>query len=119
MLNLFDSVGSDIQKELILRFLDDPNKPSYPEGYPIISKELSILGVKAYDFALPRSNHKSLETFHAKAIGIDNNRIYVGLSNMNWASKENSMEMGVILRGETASRLFKVIDKILLISKVV
>ena len=119
VLNLFKSVKSEIQKELILRFLDDPSNTSYPVGYPIVSKELSQLCVKVYDFALPRHGSKSLETFHAKAIGIDNNRIYIGSSNMNWASKENSMELGVVLRGKTAGRLFRVIDKILLISNMV
>ena len=115
-MKLFKSVKNNVSKDLVLRFLGDSSSNNYPVGYKYISQELSSIDVNVHDFAIARAGTTLLETFHAKAIGVDNNRIYIGSSNMSWASKENSMEMGVVLRGETANRLFKVMDKIIDIS---
>ena len=74
------------------------------------------MDVAIYDFTLPREGETMIETFHAKAVCVDNSMVYVGSSNMSVYSREHSMELGVIVKGITANRLAAILDKIMQIA---
>lgn len=75
------------------------------------------MNAKVYDYALPRADSTGIETFHAKVVLADWTDAYVGSSNMNRASLERSMEMGVLIRGDGARSVAIVIDAILKAAK--
>jgi phosphatidylserine/phosphatidylglycerophosphate/cardiolipin synthase-like enzyme len=58
-----------------------------------------------------------LETFHAKAILSDNNKAYIGSSNFDKYSLENSMELGAYISGEPVRLVASIIKCILSISE--
>lgn len=116
VVSLFRNSPPSTSKALILRFLDRPNLPGYPEGYISIEPQLKEMDVAIYDFTLPREGETMLETFHAKAVCVDNSMVYVGSSNMNVYSREHSLEIGVIVKGNTANRLAAILDKIMQIA---
>lgn len=93
-----------------------PSHPSYPTGYDLISEELSKLGVNVCDYAVVKLEAPGYETFHAKIVLSDRSTVYVGSSNMNKASKERSMEMGLVVEGRAAQKIAHVIDSIIKIS---
>jgi hypothetical protein len=74
---LFEAANESVSKELILRFLQNPDSDLFPEGLPSIRGDLNRLRVKVYDFAVPRPDTPSFfETFHAKVICADGKRAY-------------------------------------------
>ena len=110
---LFNVAKDTVSKELILRFLQDPSSNLYPEGLPAILADLKRLGVKVYDFAVPRPDTPQFyETFHAKVICADGNRAYVGSANLSRHSKETSMEMGMLVSGTVARRVDAVLQTV-------
>lgn len=113
LLGLLGKVAPSARKTVILRYLSLPSHPSYPEGYETVRSELAQLGVHVSDYCHPRANAKGLETFHAKVLLADDDYAYIGSANMNKASLEHSMELGVLLRGEAATDTARVIDAIL------
>jgi phosphatidylserine/phosphatidylglycerophosphate/cardiolipin synthase-like enzyme len=82
----------------------------------VLRPALAQLGVEVYDYAIPRPAGAGTETFHAKVVLADDNYAYVGSANMNKSSLEYSMELGILVRGEAATLVSKVIDAILQIS---
>ena len=115
--DLFSLVDEGVEKILILRFLHKgPNDRNYPQGYSTIAQFLIENGVKVYDFAVTRPGTQFLETFHAKSILVDQKVAYVGSANMNKYSLDNSMEMGVLLKGETVNLVSVILNAILDIS---
>ena len=112
-LSLFKVAKNSISKELILRFLQDPNSDLYPDGLPGILSELGKLDVKVFDFAVPRPDTPNFfETFHAKVISADGERAYVGSANLSKHSKETSMELGMLVSGTAALRVESILTKI-------
>ena len=112
-LSLFSAARQGVAKELILRFLGDPDSGLYPDGFPIIADELRQLQVDVYDFAIPRPSNPSFhETFHAKIIGADGTRAYVGSANLNRHSKETSMELGMLVTGTAARHVHRILEKV-------
>ncbi len=110
---LFNVTNESVSKELILRFLRDPSSNLYPEGLPLILADLSRLGVKIFDFAVPRPDTPQFyETFHAKVICADGSRAYVGSANLSQHSKETSMEMGILVSGTAAIRVDAILNKV-------
>ncbi len=117
LINLFRACPIDVKKELVLRFLSfDRSSPRYPVGYTAVEEELKALGVKVYDYALDRDNDKVLETFHAKIVLSDNKKAYIGSSNFHKYSLENSLELGVLIIGEPANIVRKLLNTIINIS---
>lgn len=113
VLALFGKTRSEVKRILILRYLNMPSHPSYPTGYDLVSEELSRLGVKVYDYAVEKLDAPGYETFHAKVVLADRSTAYVGSSNMNKASKERSMEMGLVVQGRAAQQISRVLESIM------
>lgn len=88
-------------------------KDDYPKGYDSIAPWLSESVVKLFNYSLPRAGSVGRETFHAKVVLCDNNAAYLGSSNMNGASLEYSMEMGVSLKGRAAADVATVLDAVM------
>ena len=110
---LFETAGRTVSKELILRFLQNPESGQYPEGLPSIEGDLNRLQVEVFDFAVPRPDSLNFfETFHAKVISADGERAYVGSANLSRHSKEASMELGMLVSGSAAAHVNDILDKI-------
>lgn len=110
---LFDQVSPQVEIVLVLRSLEDPGRSDYPKGFPLLREWLSQRHVKVFNYSLPRGPASGRETFHAKVILADADFAYVGSANVTVASLENSMEMGVVLRGRAAREISYVIDAVL------
>lgn len=111
--DLFSTVELGVQKILILRTLENRSKDDYPKGYDSIAPWLGESGVVVFNYSLPRAGSVGRETFHAKVVLCDNNAAYLGSSNMNGASLEHSMEMGVYLKGRAAADVATVLDAVM------
>jgi len=117
LLRLFSNVRDGVEKKLILRFLSLGSSYSkYPSGYPLIRDDLKAMGVEVYDYAIKRENTTLLETFHAKTILSDDTMAYIGSSNFDYYSLENSMELGVFVTGDPVRLVRNIIRSILSIS---
>jgi len=117
LLNLLSSAGPDVEKRLILRFLSlGSDHARYPTGYDNIKDDLRNLNVSVYDYALKRDNTAWLETFHAKTILADDEYAYIGSSNLDRYSLDNSLELGVFLQGGSVLLIKELIDGIVSIS---
>ena len=110
---LFSLVQAGVERVLILRSLDNTCLKSYPEGYDSIASWLKAEDVQVYNYSLPRLEGGGRESFHAKVILCDQNIAYLGSSNMNTASLEHSMEMGVVLRGRAVCDVAVVLDAVM------
>jgi hypothetical protein len=112
--DLFSIVSPEVTKILILRFLSEGHSSHlYPEGYTDIASFLSNEGVKVYDFAVSRPGTRFMETFHAKCLVADTSMAYIGSSNMNRHSLDNSMELGVLVKGEPVQLINFIVKSIL------
>lgn len=109
IVELFAATRTGIQRELIVR-----------EGLPAALKarrdDLRQLGIKVFDFRLPRVAKAETETFHAKVVRVDTNECYVGSSNMNRWSFGYSLELGFHVTGAAGQQISRVIDAVLHVS---
>lgn len=110
---LFSFVQPGVERVLVLRSLEDPTRKDYPGGYDTIASWLKIESVRVFNYSIPRLEGGGRETFHAKVVLCDRNAAYLGSSNMNAASLEQSMEMGVALQGRAAADVAVVLDAVL------
>ena len=110
---LFQQVGKGVLKVLVLRSLDDPGRYDYPAGFDAIAAWLKSEGVAVYNYSIPRVDGMGRETFHAKIVLCDDQAAYVGSSNLNSASLEHSMELGVVLKGRAALDAGTVVEAVL------
>lgn len=110
---LFSAVKPKVEQVLILRTLESPNKDGYPVGYDSIAGWLKGKAVRVINYSLPRSDSFRRETFHAKVVLCDSDTAYLGSSNMNAASLEHSMEMGVALKGRAAADVAVVLEAVM------
>jgi hypothetical protein len=101
-----------VERVLILRSLETLGRKDYPDGFTAISPWLKEQRVSVYNYSLPRIGG-GRETFHAKAVLCDRSAAYLGSSNVNAASLEHSMEMGVVLRGRAAAGVAEVLDAVI------
>lgn len=114
LLRLFSAVKRGVEKKLILRFLSQgKDYYKYPSGFHSVQGDLRDLGVEIYDYAVKRKQGDWLETFHAKIILADNRKAYVGSSNFNQFSLENSMEMGIMVSGEPVRLIANIMHSVL------
>jgi len=112
--SLFDNTKDDVEKILIIRFLNkDKDYILYPKGYHEISGYLSEKNIKVCNFALERKGTSLLETFHAKCILCDDEMAYIGSSNLTYHSLDNSMELGVMIKGSEVRLVSIIVDAIL------
>lgn len=117
LLRLFSNARAEVEKKLILRFLSLGSEyAKYPSGYPPIREDLKAMGVKVYDYAIKRDSTTMLETFHAKTILSDDQMAYIGSSNFDQYSLENSMELGTLITGEPVKLVRCIIRSIISIS---
>jgi phosphatidylserine/phosphatidylglycerophosphate/cardiolipin synthase-like enzyme len=105
-----------IRTTVILRYLDSPSHSSYPEGLAALRDVLGSTGAEILDYAISRGTGQGVETFHAKVVLADDDYAYVGSANMNKASLESSMELGILVRGEAARAVASVVEAIRTIS---
>jgi phosphatidylserine/phosphatidylglycerophosphate/cardiolipin synthase-like enzyme len=111
---LFALIQPGIERVLVLRSLEDSTRKDYPTGFDTISSWLRADGVKVLNYSIPRVEGIGRETFHAKVVLCDRNVSYVGSSNMNAASLEHSMEMGIVLQGKASADVATVVDSVLM-----
>lgn len=109
---LLSFVAPGVERVLILRSLEDPSRKDYPTGLEYLAPWLKAEAVKVFNYSLPRASG-GRETFHAKAVLCDRTAAYLGSSNLNAASLEHSMEMGVLLQGKAAAGVADVVDAVL------
>lgn len=110
---LFQRVAPGVSRCLVLRSLEDSTRPDYPTGYPAIADWLKAENIALYNYSIPRSSGLGRETFHAKVVLCDDGLAYVGSSNLNAASLEHSMEMGVAIEGKAARDVALVLEAVL------
>jgi len=110
---LISFVQPGVECILVLRSLEDPTRNDYPDGYKIILPWLKAKAVSVFNYSIPRIEGSGRETFHAKVVLCDRNAAYLGSSNMNAASLEHSMEMGVALQGRAAADVAIVLDAVI------
>lgn len=110
---LFEDLKSSVLKVLVLRSLEKPGSSDYPHIYDTLRPWLAQRGVHVYNYSIPRTGGHGRETFHAKVVLCDLRAAYVGSSNINGASLEHSMEMGVELIGKAALDVSVVVQAVL------
>ena len=110
---LFEGVSEQVTKVLVLRSLEEPARPDYPKGFDAIAPWLAAEKVEVYNYSIPRAPGAGRETFHAKVVLCDSDVAYVGSSNVNAASLEHSMEMGVAMRGRAARDVATIVSAVL------
>jgi phosphatidylserine/phosphatidylglycerophosphate/cardiolipin synthase-like enzyme len=101
----------NVKRTVILRHTADPSHYAYPIGIGALRTSLGDIQIDVLDYLI----HKAAggyETFHAKVVLCDDSYAYVGSANMNRASLEYSMELGVLLRGDAARRIAQIVDAI-------
>jgi phosphatidylserine/phosphatidylglycerophosphate/cardiolipin synthase-like enzyme len=110
--HLFNSAREGVERLLILRSLENPQRPDYPMGYVNAASRLRNAGVRVYNYSISRAGATGRETFHAKVVLCDADNAYVGSANLTAAS-EHSMELGVALAGRAAGKVAEVIEAVL------
>lgn len=108
---LMSQTRAGVQRTVILRYMASPSHPAYPAGVEAFRSATDGMDVEVLDYLLckPLGGY---ETFHAKVILADDSYAYVGSANMNRASLEHSMELGVLLRGDAARRIATIVAAI-------
>jgi len=101
-----------VRTSVILRYLNIPSHSNYPEGLADLRDVLGGSGAEILDYSISRGPGQRVETFHAKVVLADDDYAYVGSANMNKASLENSMELGILVRGEAARAVARVMEAI-------
>ena len=109
LLRLIQAKGDNVKMTIILRFLESRNSEIFEE----IRVDLAAADVNVVDYSIEREGSRLLETFHAKVILADDNYCYLGSSNFDRYSLENSMELGALVSGESVYLLKKLLDIII------
>jgi phosphatidylserine/phosphatidylglycerophosphate/cardiolipin synthase-like enzyme len=108
---LLSRTKASVKRTVVLRHAGNPTHPAYPVGIHALQSSLGGIQIDVLDYLVPKPAG-GYETFHAKVILSDDSYAYVGSANMNRASLEYSMELGVLLRGDAARRISQIIDAI-------
>jgi len=114
--NVVKKTRPGVRTTVILRHLRDRSHHAFPIGVDSLIDEISGLNVEVLDYMLYKGGG-AYETFHAKVILSDDTYAYVGSANMNRASLEYSMELGVLLKGDAARRIAQILDAIRAVAK--
>jgi phosphatidylserine/phosphatidylglycerophosphate/cardiolipin synthase-like enzyme len=109
VLDLFARTASSVSRELIIRGSPDG---ILPKGYSDISSALRAMNVSVFNFRLERGNRGGSETFHAKVVLADEDACYIGSSNMTKWSLDYSLELGLVVFGQAAARVARILDAV-------
>jgi hypothetical protein len=110
---LLSPLSAHLEIVLVLRSLEDATKWDYPAGFLLLRDWLRQRRVKILNYSLPRSPGPSRETFHAKIMLADDHVAYVGSANFTAASRDYSMEMGIVVKGRAAYEISIVVEAII------
>jgi hypothetical protein len=108
---LLKRTKGNVRRTVILRYTENPTHHAYPVGIEALRSSLGDVQVEVLDYLIQKPAG-GYETFHAKVILADESYAYVGSANVNRASLEYSMELGVLLRGDAARRISQIVDAI-------
>ena len=107
LLALFRATKESVRRVLVTRCQDG----IAPAPLQMVLPELTDLGVVVYNYWLLRAS--GYESFHAKVALADSNMAYIGSANMTQASLYVSMELGVLLQGDSVKTVASTVDAIL------
>ncbi len=110
---LLNPLPEHLEIVLVLRSLEDSTRWDYPVGFSLLRDWLRQRQVRVLNYSLPRLPGPSRETFHAKVMLADSAVAYVGSANLTSASRDYSMEMGVVVKGRAAYEISVVIEAVL------
>lgn len=116
VMNLFHRSRKCPRRSLIIRATPEGGLPAAVRG---VQAELSAQGVQIRSLRIDRPESAGYETFHAKVVLADDREAYVGSANMTRWSFEQSLELGVLVRGRAVRTLARVIDAVESVSTVV
>ncbi|MGD9668846.1 MAG: phospholipase D-like domain-containing protein [Hyphomicrobiaceae bacterium] len=105
-----------VQRTLIVRGMKEADKLQL-QARERAFRELGVSVFRYYIEHDPAVRPAGYESFHAKLLLADDDKAYVGSSNMTSASRDYSMECGVIIRGPGAKPVAALVDTILRISQ--
>lgn len=118
ILDMFSRAKNVPSKSLVLRFLNHECESSlFPTGYLKIEKELKLLDVDIISYSINRPGTDRQETFHAKIVLADGIAAYVGSSNFNRHSFDNSMELGMLAKDNSVRRINAIVETMLKIGR--
>jgi phosphatidylserine/phosphatidylglycerophosphate/cardiolipin synthase-like enzyme len=116
---LLGQVRAGVAIKLVLRSLEDATRLDYPAGYAQVRPWLAARGASVFNYSIPRDGGRGRETFHAKVILCDRASAYVGSTNLTAASRDYSMEMGVVLHGKAALQIGEILDAVMRASEAI
>lgn len=108
VISLFEITRPEVARCLVVR---DAAAPTITA----VKQQLLDLNVSVFEFRLAKGAGQH-ETFHAKVVVADNDKCYVGSSNMTTWSFNYSLELGVYVQGESAKRTAEIVDAVLAVS---
>ncbi|WP_162587952.1 phospholipase D-like domain-containing protein [Variovorax sp. RA8] len=111
--NLFERSRACAKKSLVIRATPEGALPSAVQS---IRSDLDDLGVQILSLRKGRTDAAGYETFHAKVILADEDEVYVGSANMTRWSFEQSLELGVLIRGKAAQSIARLVDAVASVS---
>lgn len=109
VMNLFERSRKCSLKSLIIRASSDGGLPSAVQG---VLGELDAMNVQIRSLRIDRTAVPGYETFHAKVLLADDDETYVGSANMTRWSFEQSLELGVLVKGRAARAIARVVDAV-------
>jgi phosphatidylserine/phosphatidylglycerophosphate/cardiolipin synthase-like enzyme len=114
---LIGQIDASVEIVLVLRSLEDPTRTDFPRGVAVARECLSARAVVVYNYSIPHNVGQQRETFHAKIILADSDVAYVGSANLTAASRDYSMEVGVVVKGKAARDISVLIEAVLRTSR--
>jgi hypothetical protein len=106
LIDLFSVCKSSIHKQMICRPLAELQCGL---AFRKRKDDFRRLELSVYEYALPSVLPSGRETFHAKAVLVDDNAFYVGSSNFMGSALDRSLECGVIVHGRSAKELYTLV----------
>ena len=108
VLLLFEMTRPGVERSLVVR-------DAGAAAITAVKDRLTELNVSVFEFRLAKGLGQH-ETFHAKVVVADNDRCYLGSSNMTTWSFNYSLELGYYVQGDSATRTSEIVDAVLAVS---
>ena len=110
---IFGAAREEVEKILILRDVE-----KYAADISVHHQDwLNVSNIRIEDYHLAHDSRIGRrlenETFHAKLVLADECLAYVGSANLLWASESASLEAGVVIDGEAAGQVSRLVDGVL------
>ncbi|RWK26558.1 phospholipase D-like domain-containing protein, partial [Mesorhizobium sp.] len=115
--NVFEAANANVEKLLVLRDVDQ-----YAVDLSVHHGEWlrgMRIGIRDYCVAHGRGRALPLETFHAKIVLADDRLAYVGSANVLGSGDGTSLEAGVLVDGQAALQVARLIGGVLRIARVI